>query len=92
MYRAHCTDISHFFHVRYYVVLQVFWIGKLLKFDLRALTCSVEWQQPYVHEAGVQVFWSGNKCPRIAVGRHELWFCSFVCTYYRVGQRHGTVE
>jgi hypothetical protein len=52
----------------------------------------LEWQQPYVHEAGVQVFWSGNKCPRIAVGRHELQFCSFVCTYCRVGQRHGTVE
>ena len=52
----------------------------------------LEWQQPYVHEAGVQIFWSGNKCPRIAAGRHELQFCSFVCTYYRVGQRHGTVE
>ena len=60
MYRAHCTDISHFFHVRYYVVLQVFWIGKLLRFDQRAITCSVEWQQPYVHKAGVQVFWSGS--------------------------------
>ena len=60
MYRAHCTDISYFFHVRYYVVLQVFWIGKLLRFDQRAVTCSVEWQQPYVHEAGVQVFWSGS--------------------------------
>ena len=60
MYRAHCTDISYFFHVRYYVVLQVFWIGNLLRFDQRAVTCSVEWQQPYVHEAGVQVFWSGS--------------------------------
>ena len=49
-----------------YVVLQVFWIGNLLRFDQRAVTCSVEWQQPYVHEAGVQVFWSGSKCPRIA--------------------------
>ena len=56
MYRAHCTNISHFFHVRYYVVLQVFWIGKLLRFDQRAVTCSVEWQQPYVHEAGVKYF------------------------------------
>ena len=72
MYRAHCTDISYFFHVRYYVVLQVFWIGKLLRFDQRAVTCCVEWQQPYVHEASVQAFWSGNKCPRIAAGRHEL--------------------
>ena len=52
----------------------------------------LEWQQPYVHQVGVQVFWSGNKCPRIATGRHELQFCSFVCTYYRVGQRHGSVE
>ena len=42
------------------MVLQVFWIGKLLRFDQRALICSVEWQQPYVHEAGVQVFWSGS--------------------------------
>jgi len=42
------------------VVLQVFWIGKLLRFDQRAITCSVEWQQPYVYEAGVQVFWSGS--------------------------------
>ena len=92
MYRAHCTDISHFFHVRYYVVLQVFWIGNLLRFDQRDVTCSVEWQQSYVHEVGVQVFWSDNKCPRIAARRHELQFCSFVCTYYRVGQRYGTVE
>jgi hypothetical protein len=39
----------------------------------------------------VQVFWSGNKCPRIPAGRHELQFCSFVCTYYLVGQRHVEV-
>ena len=38
------------------MVLQVFWIGKLLRFDQRAVTCSVEWQQPYVHEAGVKYF------------------------------------
>jgi hypothetical protein len=81
-----------FFHFRYYVVLQVFWIGNLLRFDQRAITCSLEWQQPYVHQVGVQVFWSGNKCSRIAAGRHELQLCSFVCTYYRVGQRHRSVE
>jgi hypothetical protein len=26
----------------------------------RAVTCSLEWQQPFVHQADVQVFWSGN--------------------------------
>ena len=92
MYRAHFTDISHFFHVRYYVVLQVFWIGNLLRLGQRAVTCSLEWQQPYVHQVGVQVFWSGNKRPRIVAGRHEFQFFSFVCTYYRIGQRHGSVE
>ena len=74
------------------MVLQVFWIGNLLRFDQRAVTCSLEWQQPYVHQVGVQVFWSGNKRPRIVAGRHEFQFFSFVCTYYRVGQRHGSVE